>query len=91
MYEAISNPCIRCGKPRIPGKTWKEEIMTGFGKSVITHTENVCPDSECQKEVEKKLELQRQNTKALKDAREERMQNIRSAKKNKAKGQKIVK
>lgn len=44
----MSNPCIRCGKPRIDGKTWEGKI----GVSSITYTMTVCPDSECQKIVE---------------------------------------
>lgn len=47
----MSNPCIRCGKPRIEGKTWKSNM----GNSVITHTQTICPDSECQKAVEKAI------------------------------------
>lgn len=45
----MNNPCIRCGKQRIDGKSWKEKL----GTSVITHTQTVCPDDECQKIVDK--------------------------------------
>lgn len=45
----MNNPCIRCGKPRIDGKSWKEKS----GNSFITYTLTICPDSECQKIVEK--------------------------------------
>lgn len=45
----MNNPCIRCGKQRIDGKSWKEKI----GISVLTHTQTTCPDSECQKIVDK--------------------------------------
>ncbi len=44
----MSNPCVRCGKQRINGKTWKGKA----GMSVITYTQTVCPDRECQKVVE---------------------------------------
>lgn len=44
----MSNPCIRCGKPRIDGKSWKSNL----GNSVITHTLTVCPDPDCQKIVD---------------------------------------
>ncbi len=40
--------CIRCGKPRIVGKVWHELV----GRYDIIHTDNVCADSACQKEVE---------------------------------------
>ena len=46
------NPCVQCGKERIDGKTWKEKN----GSSVIEHTSTVCPDSDCQKLVEKAIE-----------------------------------
>lgn len=44
----MSNPCVRCGKQRINGKTWKGKA----GMSVITYTQTVCPDRKCQKMVE---------------------------------------
>lgn len=44
----MSNPCIRCGKPRIDGKSWKEKI----GISVLTYTSTICPDPTCQKIVD---------------------------------------
>ena len=40
--------CIRCGKMRILGKTWREKV----GISTITYTLTVCPDNICQKKVE---------------------------------------
>ena len=45
----MNNPCIRCGKPRIDGKSWKEKTANSF----IFHTQTVCPDKECQKLVDK--------------------------------------
>lgn len=47
----MSNPCIRCGKERIDGKSWKEKN----GISIITHTKTICPDSQCQKLVDKAI------------------------------------
>ncbi len=44
----MSNPCIRCGKERIEGKSWKEKSGTAF----IVHTKTICPDKECQKALE---------------------------------------
>ena len=49
-----TNICPRCGKPRIDGKTWTEEITTLAGISVVTHTMTICPDSDCQKVVDAK-------------------------------------
>lgn len=41
----MSNPCIKCGKQRIDGKSWKEKSGTSF----IFYTKTICPDSACQK------------------------------------------
>lgn len=43
--------CILCGQPRILSKTWSELI----GISKVTYSQSVCPDTECQKIVEKQL------------------------------------
>ena len=69
----LSNPCIRCGKQRITSKTWTEKVDTYFGKSVITHTETVCPDKDCQKIVAQGLAKEKERADSLKHDREERM------------------
>ncbi|MBM3284155.1 hypothetical protein FJY90_08035 [Candidatus Gottesmanbacteria bacterium] len=43
--------CIRCGKIRIVASSWKEYI----GTSLVTYTNTVCPDPECQKIVDEQL------------------------------------
>lgn len=43
------NPCIQCGKERVDSKAWKEKS----GASVVTHTLTICPDSTCQRIVNK--------------------------------------
>lgn len=43
------NLCIKCGKPRVDGKTWEEKA----GTSVVTYTLTICPDADCQKIVDK--------------------------------------
>jgi hypothetical protein len=45
---AVMTTCIRCGKLRILGRIWSEEI----GTSHLTHVDTVCPDAVCQKLVE---------------------------------------
>ena len=62
MQVKNSNPCTRCGKERVEGKSYKEEITTFFGTSTIIHTDTVCPDPECQKIVEEKLAEQKSYT-----------------------------
>lgn len=40
--------CIGCGKMRILDKTWSDHI----GLANTTYTRNICPDAQCQKEVD---------------------------------------
>lgn len=47
----MSNPCARCGKERVDGKTWEGKI----GASVVVYTLTICPDRACQKIVEKEI------------------------------------
>lgn len=47
----MNNPCVECGKQRIDGKSWEEKS----GMSLVTHTQTVCPDSVCQKIVDKAI------------------------------------
>ncbi|MBI4058079.1 hypothetical protein HY405_02070 [Candidatus Microgenomates bacterium] len=61
----MSNTCTRCGKLRIPSKTWKEVIEIYGRTSTITHTEYVCADSDCQKVVEKQLLVTREKHEAI--------------------------
>ena len=48
--------CIRCGKPRIEGKSWKEKVAG----SIVYHTQTVCPDKKCQRIVETELKDKRE-------------------------------
>ena len=70
MTDQILNVCIRCGKPRIVAKTWKERIKG----STDIHTSTVCPDSACQKIVDGKLAVQRQKREAMEKERIQRAQ-----------------
>lgn len=80
-YAPKSNPCIQCGQERIDSKTWTEEVDTFFGKSVITHTETVCPNPDCQVIVDEKLQAQRLKNETMKIERKERMENLVKARK----------
>ncbi len=55
----MSNRCSLCGKERVVVKTRKEKV----GSSYVLYREMSCPDSECQKKVEKTLtnELKKRN------------------------------
>jgi len=55
MQTGVVNPCVRCGKERVDAKTWKEFV----GKSLVTFTKTVCPDSLCQKIVDGQIEERR--------------------------------
>lgn len=80
----ITNPCTRCGKERIESKKYTEEITTFFGTSTIIHTDTVCPDEECQKIVEEKLEVQKQKSDELKQEKQKKLDIATAARKAKA-------
>lgn len=84
MSNKTSNPCTRCGQERVEGKKWKEEIATFFGTSTIIHTDTVCPDVECQKIVEEKLEVQKQKADELKLEKQKKLDIATAARKAKA-------
>ncbi len=67
-----SSPCIRCGKDRIEGKTWKEKSVSHFGTSYIIHTEMRCPDKACQRIVEEKMDAARQRTEEIRLEKEKK-------------------
>lgn len=79
-----NNPCIRCGKERIVSKTWKEEVTNFFGSSVITHTETVCPDEECQKVVDAKFKQEKEKKEALMLEKQKRYEQSQKNAKKKA-------
>lgn len=72
MGQKISNPCVRCGTERIVSKTWKEHINAHFGNSIVVHTETICPNSQCQKLVDKEITAQKDKRDKIKKEREER-------------------
>lgn len=63
----MSNPCVRCGKERVDGKTWKGKT----GISPITYTQTVCPDRECQQIVDKGIADRKAKNASLLKAKEE--------------------
>lgn len=68
MRSSTSNICIRCGKPRIEGKTWRELTKGG----VIIHTACTCPDPVCQKIVDQQFADQNEKREAIEKEREKR-------------------
>ncbi|RJQ26524.1 hypothetical protein C4577_03400 [Candidatus Parcubacteria bacterium] len=78
-----TNVCTRCGKERIDAKTWTETLQTFYGETQITYTDTVCPNAECQKIVEKHLEIQKQKSMAILAAKEERARNAQNNRKKK--------
>lgn len=81
MKAKTTNPCTRCGKERVISKAWKEEITTFFGVSTILHTDTICPDPECQKIVEEKLEVQKQKSDELKQEKQKKLDIASAARK----------
>ena len=57
----MSNPCVRCGKERIDGKTWKGKT----GASLVVYTLTICPDRSCQKIVDKGIADRRAKSELL--------------------------
>jgi len=53
-------------------------LETYSGVSVLTHTETICPDKDCQKIVEKELEAKRVKNETMKAEREERVMKQRA-------------
>ena len=53
-------------------------METYSGVSVLTHTETICPDKDCQKIVEKELEAKRVKNETMKAEREERVMKQRA-------------
>lgn len=84
MNSKPSNPCTRCGKERVDGKKYKEEVATFFGTSTIYHIDTVCPDKECQKIVEEKLEQLKQKSDEQKQAKLDKLEIANAARKAKA-------
>lgn len=84
MKVNTTNPCTRCGKERIEGKKYTEEIATFFGTSTIVHVDTVCPDPECQKIVEEKLDAQKAKADELKAEKQKKLDIATAARKAKA-------
>lgn len=75
-------PCIRCGKIRIVGKSWKETV----GSNEVIYTETVCPDPECQKLVDEQLLKKKNKIEEIqKESLKRRGNNIRNKKNKKRK------
>lgn len=78
-----SNLCIRCGKPRIEGKTWTQKV----DGSLVTYTQTVCSDRSCQKAVEGELRERRDKVMKLQQKSLERRKASQIARKRVGKPQ----
>ena len=74
-----TNKCTRCGKDRIIEDTWKEETKTTQGTSELTYTQYICPDAECQEEVEKELAKKRKIAQDREAAHQKRLKERQQA------------
>lgn len=61
----MTNLCIKCGTPRIDGKSWESKN----GNSVIVHTQTICPDPQCQKLVDKAIADRKEKSNLLAEER----------------------
>lgn len=66
------NLCIRCGKPRILAKKWKEKVVIYGLVSIVEHSDMVCPDKKCQCETEKDMDNRRKKTRQIEDDKKAR-------------------
>lgn len=57
----MSNPCIRCGKERVDGKTWQGKA----GISTVTYILTICPDASCQKIIDQEIAERRAKSELL--------------------------
>lgn len=73
----IKNPCIICGKQRIVVSKSSEMV----GNSLAVSREMVCPDAECQKKLDKRLDEEQRKRESYKQSSIARKQ---GAQKNKA-------
>lgn len=73
MSKPIHSLCTRCHTERVVSKTWTEKIETYSGTSVVTHTETICPNPECQAVVDKQLTASRERNEQAKQDREKRV------------------
>lgn len=80
------NVCIRCGKIRIVGKTWTEQIAG----SIVTYTATVCPDSGCQKIVDEQLNKKRDRIETIQKESAKRRESFRKNRSKTAKKKKIA-
>ncbi|KKR42924.1 hypothetical protein A2434_00030 [Candidatus Woesebacteria bacterium RIFOXYC1_FULL_41_14] len=60
--------CTRCGKQRIVTSTREEKV----GNSLVVYTVTTCPDSECQKAVNKNLKSEEIKRAIMRDEQEKR-------------------
>lgn len=68
MTDQIVNFCVRCGKPRIVVKTWREHVKG----SLLIHTTTACPDAACQKIVDRKFAARQEKREAIEEERTQR-------------------
>jgi len=68
--------CVRCGKQRIVLSVKEEKI----GNSVITTTETICPDPECQKKVASMLGIEQEKRHTSFLQKQERLNSRKPAK-----------
>ncbi len=73
MNKVATNPCFRCGQERIISKSWKQNVETYSGTSVVSFTQTICPDKACQILVEKELASQLKKREGIRNEREQRL------------------
>lgn len=65
--------CIRCGKDRIIKESHTEKSDT----ATVLYTTTVCPDPECQKQVDKTLKVDENKRKSIRIEQENRAKELK--------------
>lgn len=65
-------PCNRCGSKKRVSKTWKEEIPTFTGTTMVEYSQIVCTNTACQKAFDENLEKETKKREAIRVEKEER-------------------
>lgn len=71
--DGDGNVCIRCGRPRIAVKTWKEYSRAGL----VIHTTTTCPNPDCQKIINQQFAAQKKKQETIEKAKQKRIMDRR--------------
>lgn len=68
----LEMPCDRCGSKKRVSKTWKEEIPTFTGTTMVEFSQIICTNTVCQEAFNENLEKETKKREVLRLEKEER-------------------